>query len=119
MQNASKIYQSCGVILLSILVVSIWNSIHWLTYVGLALGVLVMWFPTLATMIDYLWMGLGKIMGRIVSPIVLAFVYFGILWPISLFSKRARIHLMLDKKEKSTFIKIDESINREFFERTW
>lgn len=119
MRNAGKIYQSCAGILLSILAVSLWKSIHWLTYVGLALGVLVMWFPTLARWIDYLWMGLGKIMGRIVSPILLAAVYFGILWPISLFSKRARIHLMLDKKEESTFIKIDESINREFFERTW
>ena len=119
MRNAGKIYQSCAVILLSILAVSLWKSIHWLTYVGLALGVLVMWFPTLARWIDYLWMGLGKIMGRIVSPILLAAVYFGILWPISLFSKRARIHLMLDKKEESTFIKIDDSINREFFERTW
>lgn len=119
MQNASKIYQSCAVVLLSILAVSIWKSLQWLTYSGLVLGILVLWFPAIAKSIDYVWIGIGRIMGRVISPIVLAFVYFGILWPISLFSKRARIHLMLDKKEKSTFIKIDESINREFFERTW
>lgn len=119
MEKPNRKYQSCAVILIAILLIARWQSISWLTYVGLTLGILVLLFPRLAMIIDYLWMGLGKAMGRVVSPVLLGLVYFGILWPISLFSKRAKMNLMLENNNKSTFVKIEETINKDFFERTW
>ena len=43
--------------------------------------------PQILTPLNKLWMFLGFILGKIISPVVLGLIYFGLFSPISLFMK--------------------------------
>ena len=45
--------------------------------------------PGLLTPLNRLWMALGKLLNRIVSPVILALLFFGIIWPVAFFMRRA------------------------------
>ena len=56
--------------------------------------------------INILWMKIGHILGIIVSPIILSFLYFFIISPIAIvlkILKRDELNLSLDKKIQSHF----------------
>ena len=45
--------------------------------------------PALLAPLNRLWMALGKLLNRIVSPVILALLFFGIIWPVAFFMRRA------------------------------
>ncbi len=45
--------------------------------------------PALLAPLNRAWMALGKLLNRIVSPVVLALLFFAIIWPVSFFMRRA------------------------------
>ena len=56
--------------------------------------------------INILWMKIGHILGIIVSPIILSFLYFFIISPIAIvlkILKRDELNISLDKKIQSHF----------------
>ena len=56
--------------------------------------------------INILWMKIGHILGIIVSPIILSFLYFFIISPIAIvlkILKRDELNISLDKKTQSHF----------------
>lgn len=63
--------------------------------------------PSLLGRINSLWMGLGFLLGKIVSPIVMTILYFVLFTPISLIMKIiGRDELLLKDRTGSTFWKI-------------
>jgi len=45
--------------------------------------------PTALASLNRAWMALGKLLNRIVGPVILALLFFGIIWPVGFFMRRA------------------------------
>ena len=67
-------------------------------------------FPIILTPMNKLWMGLGFLLGAIISPIVLGIIFFGLFTPVALISKLfARDELKLRKTKSATYWNLNES----------
>lgn len=92
----------------------------WL-YVSLVAGLVGILSPYLSTKIEWLWMGLARVLGYIVPNILLSLVYFLILTPLALlarlFSKKDP--LQLKKPANSTFRDMDKVFNKSSLENPW
>lgn len=71
-----------GFILLSVL-----TSAPWLLYAALGVGLAGVFSGRLAAGIDYLWMKLAWLLGKIVPNLMLGLVYFLLLTPLALLSR--------------------------------
>jgi hypothetical protein len=56
----------------------------WLAGTAMAFALVSLSRPELLAPLNRLWMALGKLLNRVVSPVVLALLFFGVLWPIGL-----------------------------------
>ncbi len=71
----------------------------WLAGVGIAVVILAAARPALLAPFNRLWMALGMLMNRVVSPVVLALLFFGVVWPVgSLMRLRGSDTLRLKRK---------------------
>ena len=71
--------------------------------------------------LNKLWMMFGLFLGKIISPLVIGFIFFGLFFPIALFGKLIkRDELKLKKNLKSSWIDretkeyLPESFNKQF-----
>ena len=55
----------------------------WLTLAAIVLALLGQFAPFVLAPLNRLWMGLGHLLGRIVSPIMMSLIYFGVVTPIA------------------------------------
>lgn len=66
--------------------------------------------PELLLPLNRLWMMFGILLGRIISPIILGLIFFGLFAPISIITRMfGRDELSLKIKSKKSFWKIRES----------
>ena len=83
--------------------------------ISLLLTAITMFRPNILLPINKAWMGIGLILGIIVSPLVLGIVFFGLFTPISLIMrmlKRDELRLR-SQKLKSFWINRDNTERRE------
>lgn len=59
--------------------------------------------PNLFTFLNKLWIKFGIIIGKIVSPVVMGFIFFCIVTPTGLLVKLFKKDIMFLKKKKSTY----------------
>lgn len=87
----------------------------------LAIGLLGLLFKQIAYVIDQLWMGLGKIIGAVVSKIILVLFFYLILSPIALLSRifSKSDPLKLKKDNASTFNSVEKNIDLDLFKNPW
>tara|TARA_B100000941_G_C28492488_1_gene548814 strand:- start:474 stop:845 length:372 start_codon:yes stop_codon:yes gene_type:complete len=67
----------------------------------------------LLTPLNKSWIKFGEFLGRIIAPIVMALVFFGVLTPISLLVRlfgKDLLNLKLENKKNSYWIKRDKKI---------
>ena len=70
---------------------------------SLIFGIVAYLKPDLLRPLNKLWMSLGLLLGKIISPIVLGVIFFGLFTPIALFMKViGRDELCLKIKDRST-----------------
>ncbi len=81
------------------------NSIRlWSLIVGIIFLILGIINSKLLTPFNILWMKFGLLLGKIVSPIVMGFVFFGVVTPISIIMKLLRKDLLnLKRNKKETY----------------
>ena len=61
----------------------------WLLGAGIAFALVAIARPAALAPLNRMWMALGKLLNRIVSPIVLAILFFGVVWPLGFVMRRA------------------------------
>ena len=85
----------------------------WAIIVSLIFLVLGIINSKLLTPLKKNWIKLGVILGKVIAPIVMGFIYFLIITPIGLFMRLIRKDLLSIKfhKEKSYWIKRSKNIN--------
>ena len=79
-------------------------------------------FPQLLRPLNQVWFSIGNLLGKIVSPIVLLVIYFGLITPIAFFARLSgRDELQLKKRVTRTYwvtresgVPSPESFNNQF-----
>ena len=81
------------------------NSIRlWSLVIGIIFLILGIINSKVLTPFNILWMKFGLLLGKIVSPIVMGFVFFGVVTPISIIMKLLRKDLLnLKRNKKETY----------------
>ena len=81
------------------------NSIRlWSLIVGIIFLILGIINSKVLTPFNILWIKFGFLLGKIVSPIVMGFVFFGVVTPISIIMKLLRKDLLnLKRNKKETY----------------
>lgn len=93
---------------------------QWALITSLVVGLAAIISGALARLIEKGWMGLAKILSYIIPSILLAVVFYLVLFPLSLVSKLfTKDPLMLSKKYDSYFVKVDNEVDRESLEKIW
>ncbi len=93
---------------------------HWIWGISSAVGVWSILFPSLAKPFYWAWMGFGKVMGSIVSPIVIGVIFYGIVTPTAIFFRRMgrdplRLHCK-NKEMESYWIDHPEMTDKKSYE---
>ncbi len=85
--------------------------------ISAAVGLLAILFPGLAKPFYWIWMGLGYVVGSIMSRIVLAIIFFGILTPLAtVFRLAKRDVLRLKKKPQESYWEDHPMLNKKTFD---
>ena len=81
------------------------NSIRlWSLIIGIIFLILGIINSKVLTPFNILWMKFGLLLGKIVSPIVMGFVFFGVVTPISIIMKLLKKDLLnLKRNKKETY----------------
>jgi hypothetical protein len=71
---------------------------------SLAFGVITLTVPLILSPLNKLWFRFGELLGRIVSPVVLGVIYFGILTPIAFLARLfGRDELRLKRRTDTSY----------------
>lgn len=108
------------IISMGFLVLYLVFSWQWAVYVSLIIGLTGILSAWLSRKIEWMWMKLADLLGYILPNVLLAVLFFFILFPISLLYKLFhKDPLMLSRKHKSYFINVDKSPDKKSFEKPW
>ena len=91
------------------------NSIRlWSLIIGIIFLILGIINSKVLTPFNILWIKFGLLLGKVVSPIIMGFVFFGVVTPISIIMKLLRKDLLyLKKNKKETYwLKKEENKNK-------
>jgi hypothetical protein len=84
MPERNKAYESVLALMLGVLLLARFHHSMWLT-VGLVLTLATLLSPWLARMVAWGWTSLAKVLGMIVSRVLLSVVFFVLVTPVALF----------------------------------
>jgi hypothetical protein len=75
-----------------------------LVAVGVAVGLIALTVPRILTPFTKAWIFFGEMLGRVISPVMLAVIFFGILTPIALVGRLlGRDELSLKRRRVETY----------------
>lgn len=95
-----------------------WN---WAILVSLGVGLAGVFSPRLSKKIDYLWLKLGGLMSLIIPPILLAIIFYLLLFPLAMLSRLFGNSdpLNLKNRTDSLFISSGKTYQKQDFEKIW
>ena len=80
-----------------------WYNQHYIVLAGIAVVLMLLIAPVLIFPFTFLWLNLSDILGKIMSKIILAAVFFFFVWPVARFRKAmGKDALSLKKFKKDT-----------------
>lgn len=108
-------------IVIGFLVIYMLTRFTWALWVAIIVGVLGLVSSFLAQKIQDLWMGLSTVLSYIIPPILLAIIFYVLLFPIAVLSRvfGEKDPLQLKKTDKSLFKTVDKKFTKDTFEKTW
>ncbi|MBY0516429.1 MAG: hypothetical protein K2P81_05945 [Bacteriovoracaceae bacterium] len=96
-----------------------WMKTHYF-FILCAVIILSLPFDYLRKRLIQIWQNLGHLLGNIVSPIVMSFIYYAGLTPLALIRKLfGADELNLKKPEKSTLTEVNMKASTDSFEDLW
>jgi hypothetical protein len=93
---------------------------QWAVIVALVIGVIGIISPFLSKLIEWGWMKIAYVMGKIVPNILLGLIFYLLLFPISLIYRQFKKDpLMLSKKYNTYFIEVTRDPDKKSLEKIW
>lgn len=110
------------VILLALLLV--WRgkspTAVWIAVIGVVLSAFCCAIPPFGRLIYLLWMAVSYVLGRVISPIITALIFFLLVTPIGLLNRligKDRLRLKKPKNAPTYFVDHTDAIDRDSFRR--
>lgn len=99
--------------MLAILGVFLFRTVEYVSYLLLAIAAIFLLFslikPSCLLLFNRLWMAFGLLLGKLISPIIIGIIFFGLFTPISIVMKIfGRDELRLKIKDRSSHWKLRE-----------
>lgn len=93
----------------------------WILPVALAIGFAGIFSNYVSEKIDYLWMKLARLLGMIIPNILLALLFFFLLFPIAVLSRffGQKDPLNLKNKSDSNFKDVNKEFDKISFKKIW
>lgn len=108
------------VISIGFLAIHLLFSLSWAVYVALGVGLAGIASNALSEKVEWAWMKLSRVLSYIVPSILLAAIFYLILFPLSLLSKLfTKDPLMLSNKHNSYFVSINKTFDKKGLENIW
>jgi hypothetical protein len=104
-----------------ILVIYCFTKLGWLIYLAMAIGLTGMFSSMLSLLIDRLWMKLAWLLGLVIPNILLAIVFYFVIFPITLLSRLFRRidFLTLKNRDSSLFTNTGKQFTATSFTKPW
>jgi len=108
-------------IAMGFLVVYAITHLNWALITALSVGIIGVFSSYLSKRIEWLWFKLAWILGMIIPNILLAIIFYGILFPIALLSRlfRKEDSMKIKNRMDSTFTTCTKEFNPKSFENPW
>lgn len=107
------------VISMGFLVIYLFTGITAFLYIAATIGILGI-FDSMSKIIDKLWMGLAKILGYIIPNILLALIFYLILFPLALISRlNQKDPLLLSPDHDTYWVPDEKEPDKKSLEKTW
>jgi hypothetical protein len=84
-----------------------WSGYGWAAGIAVVFGATALLRPSLLTPFNRLWMRFAELLHRIVTPLVLGFMFFVVLTPVGMvmrFARRDALRLRLDPSSQSYWV---------------
>ena len=109
------------VIIVALNILFVLYDIKQLMYVSIIIGLSVIISSKIAFYVDKLWMGVAKLLSYVVPNIILTFLFYLFLYPLSIFSRIFRKKDLLHLKNNSKSLWTDHNVNftKDYFKKTW
>lgn len=108
------------VISIGFLILYLLFSWQWAVIVSLVVGLMGIVSSALSRKIEWAWMKFAKILSYIIPSVLLAIIFYLILFPLSLISKLfTKDPLMLSSKYNTYFVNIEKSYDKRSLEKIW
>jgi hypothetical protein len=107
--------------LASLILFFITRLLPWL-YVASALAAIGAFSDKLSRVIDWLWMGLARLLGHVVPVVMMGVVFFIVLTPLAWLYRlmgKQRNPLMLRDPGTTTFVELQREYPEDSFRKTW
>ncbi len=81
-----------------------WKALHWVWWpvaIGALFALAALLAPKLMNPLNRLWMGLGRLLGLIVTPIIMSLIFFGVLTPIAILARSRGVDPMRRRYDPS------------------
>jgi hypothetical protein len=115
-----KILETSLVLTTGFLIIYLLGSKEIFLYLALAFGLTGIFIKPLAKLITFLWFKLADALNFVMSRLILAIVFFAILYPISIMqSFFSRDKMYLRKSVKSTWVERNYSYKKADLENIW
>jgi hypothetical protein len=116
--NTDKTILTIVIGFLIVFVVSQWN---WALTVSLCVGLIGIFSTFLSQKIEWLWMQLTKVLSMIVPNIILAVVFYLILFPVAILSRilGKKDTMRLKGGSKTCYIELNKSFSKDDFTYPW
>jgi hypothetical protein len=115
MQNNKKRHISdCLVICSGLIIAGIITEQTYFFYISASLGIVCALVNPIAFAVSFLWEWIGKILGFVVSKIILSIIFYCILFPFSIFFKLFAKNKSISNKKSTTYWIKKEKENIDF-----
>ncbi len=97
-----------------------YRSAGWICGCGFALGILCYLIPPIGKLVYFVWMAVTYVLGRIVSPIVTAIIFYLLVTPIALVNRltgKDRLRLKKPKDSSTYFVDHTDAQDKESMRR--
>lgn len=102
-KDKKKYITDCLIIVSGLVIAGIITKQSVYLYVAAGLGFATAFIPPFAYYISFIWQGIGEIMGFFVSKIILAIIFYFILFPFSLLHKLFAKNKSISEKKSETY----------------
>ncbi|TVQ01099.1 MAG: hypothetical protein EA359_14475 [Balneolaceae bacterium] len=119
MQQKENTKSTVLVITTGFIVIYFFTSWHFMLIAAIVTGVLGI-SDRVSKLIHITWMGLARLLSYIIPNILLALIFYLILFPLAMISRlQYKDPLMLSSAHKSYWVKDEQIPSKESFEKTW